>query len=133
ADCTTDVEIPDEYRSADLIHAPAMALTNDYGFWTQPTMSPPDSHSKMAGYDQVRKAGFDTQIVAFRGATHLTYTYIPLVFQASELNERMASYYTLGWLDATLKGKDSGFDRLTATKFDTSADTDSIGAGTYDP
>jgi hypothetical protein len=133
ADCSTDVTIPKEFRSDALIHAPALALTNDYGFWTQPTMSPPDSHSKMAGYDQVRKAGFDAQIVAFRGATHLTYTYIPLVFQANELSERMASYYTLAWLDSHLKGKSSGFTRLTATKFDDSADTDSIGAGTFDP
>jgi hypothetical protein len=127
------VTIPKEFRSDALIHAPALALTNDYGFWTQPTMSPPDSHSKMAGYDQVRKAGFDAQIVAFRGATHLTYSYIPLVFQANELSERMASYYTLAWLDAHLKGQSSGFTRLTATKFDDSADTDSIGAGTFDP
>jgi alpha-beta hydrolase superfamily lysophospholipase len=133
ADCSTDVTIPQQYRSATLIHAPALALTNDYGFWTQPTTTPPDPHSKMAGYDQVKASGLDTEIVAFRGATHLTYTYIPLVFQASELNERMASYYTLAWLDATLKGKRSGLDRLTATKFDDSADKTSIGAGTYDP
>jgi dienelactone hydrolase len=133
ADCSTDVTIPQQYRSSKLVHTPALALTNDYGFWTQPTTSPPDPKSKMAGYDQLKAAGLDTQIIAFRGATHLTYTYIPLVFQASELNERMASYYTLAWLDATLKGKRSGFDRLTAKKFDTSADRTSIGAGTYDP
>jgi hypothetical protein len=133
ADCSTDVTIPQQYRSAALVHTPALALTNDYGFWTQPTTTPPDPHTKMAGYEQLKAAGLDTQIVAFRGATHLTYTYIPLVFQASELNERMASYYTLAWLDATLKDKQSGFDRLTATKFDTSADVTSIGAGTYDP
>jgi dienelactone hydrolase len=133
ADCSTDVTIPQQYRSSELVHTPALALTNDYGFWTQPTNSPPDPHAKMAGYNQLKDAGLDTQIVAFRGATHLTYTYIPLVFQASELNERMASYYTLAWLDATLKGKSSGFDRLTAAKFDTSADVTSIGAGTYDP
>src|SRR3954469_6772610 len=133
ADCSTDVTIPKAYRSADLIHAPAMGLTNDYGFWTQPTLTPPDSHSKMDGYDQVRKAGLDSQIVAFRGATHLTYTYIPLVFQANELSERMASYYTLAWFDSYLRSDKSGFTRLTATKVDDSADTDSIGAGVYDP
>jgi dienelactone hydrolase len=133
ADCSTDVTIPKQYRSSTLIHAPALALTNDYGFWTQPTASPPDEHSKMDGYNQVKATGLDTEIVAFRGATHLTYTYIPLVFQASELDERMASYYTLAWFDATLKNKQSGFDRLTATKFDDSADRTSIGAGTYDP
>jgi hypothetical protein len=133
ADCSTDLTVPKQYRSTTLIHAPALALTNDYGFWSQPMASPPDEHTKMDGYNQVKGAGFDSEIVAFRGATHLTYTYIPLVFQASELNERMASYYTVAWFDEHLKGDKSGFTRLTATKFDDSADTDSIGAGTYDP
>jgi hypothetical protein len=131
-DCS-GVTVPAKYRSDTLLHAPAMALTNDYGFWTQPTTSPPDEHTKMAGYNQVKDAGLDAQIVAFRGATHLTYTYIPLVFQASELNERMASYYTLAWFDDHLRRDPTGFDRLTAAKFDDSADTDSIGAGVYDP
>lgn len=131
-DCSTDVTIPKAYRTSELINTPALGLTNDYGFWTQPTLSRPDPESKMAGYKQVRDAGLDAQLFAFRGATHLTYTYIPLVFQASELQERMASYYTLAWLDATVKGKDSGFDRLTAATFDASADKTSIGAGVYD-
>jgi hypothetical protein len=132
ADCSTDVTIPKEYRSGTLIHAPALALTNDYLFNTEPMTSPPDEHSKMAGYNQIKQAGLDTEIVTFRGATHLTYTYIPLVFQASELNERMASYYTVAWFDEHLKGQKSAFKRLTATTFDDSADTDSIGAGVYD-
>jgi dienelactone hydrolase len=131
-DCS-GVTIPAQYRSSTLVHTPALALTNDYLFNTEPAASPPDEHSKMAGYDQLKKAGVDTEIIAFRGATHLTYTYIPLVFQASELNERMASYYTVAWFDQYLKGDNTGFDRLTAATFDNSADTDSIGAGVYDP
>src|SRR4051794_3162276 len=132
ANCS-GVTVPSQYKPDTLLHAPAMALTNDYGFWTQPTLSPPDPHTKMAGYSQIKDAGLDAQIVAFRGATHLTYTYIPLVFQANELSERMASYYTLAWFDLHLKGDPSGFTRLTATTFDNSADTDSIGAGVFDP
>ncbi|MCW2966488.1 MAG: Alpha/beta hydrolase family protein, partial [Solirubrobacteraceae bacterium] len=131
-DCS-GVTIPPQDRSATLLHAPALALTNDYLFNTEPMTSPPDPHAKDAGYQQLAKAGLDTQIVTFRGATHLTYTYIPLVFQASELNERMASYYTRAWFDLQLRHKRSGFTRLTATKYDDSADTDSIGAGVYDP
>jgi dienelactone hydrolase len=131
-DCS-GVTVPAAYRSSRLLHAPALALTNDYGFWTQPATTPPDPHTKMAGYNQLRDAGLDTQIVAFRGATHLTYSYIPLVFQANELSERMASYYTLAWFDAQLRDDRTGFDRLTARTFDDSADTDSIGAGVYDP
>src|SRR3954466_13565546 len=131
-DCS-GVTIPARYRSTKLLHAPALALTNDYGFWTQPTMSPPDPHTKMAGYNQLKSAGLDTQIVAFRGATHLTYTYIPLVFQANELSERMASYYTTAWFDRYLRDDRTGLTRLTATRFDGSADARSIGAGVYDP
>ena len=129
-----DVTIPAQYRAPKdkLIRVPALALTNDYLFNTQPATTPPDPHAKDAGYQQVVKAGQDSEIIAFRGATHLTYTYIPLVFQASELNERMASYYTAAWFDRYLRHRRSGYARLTATKFDDSADVDSIGAGVYD-
>src|SRR4051812_9134999 len=70
------VTIPPQYRSKSLIRVPAMALSNDYGFWTQPTLTPPDPHAKDAGVQQVAAAGFDSQLAVFRGATHLTYTYI---------------------------------------------------------
>jgi dienelactone hydrolase len=131
-DCT-GVTIPARYKSTKLLHAPALALTNDYGFWTQPTTTPPDPETKQAGYKQVKAAGLDAQIVAFRGATHLTYSYIPLVFQANELSERMASYFTTAWFDLQLRDEPSGFARLTAKTFDDSADKRSIGAGVYDP
>jgi dienelactone hydrolase len=131
-DCS-GVTIPAEYKSTKLIHAPALALTNDYAFWTQPTLTPPDPETKQAGYKQVKAAGLDAQIVAFRGATHLTYTYIPLVFQANELSERMASYFTTAFFDLELRGDASGFKRLTAKSFDDSVDRFSIGAGVYDP
>jgi dienelactone hydrolase len=127
------VTIPERYRSEELLHAPALALTNDYAFNPQPQTSEPNPHAKDAGFKQLAAAGLDTQIVTLRNATHLTYTYIPLVLPANELGERMASYYTLAWFDYTLRGDDSGFDRLTAAKFDDSADVRSIGAGVYDP
>ena len=130
-DCS-GVTIPKRYRSSRLIHAPALALTNDYLFNPQPNPTAPDPHAKDAGYTQVAKAGLDAQIVTFRNATHLTYSYIPAVLPANELSERMASYYTLAWLDRELRGQPSGFRRLTATKFDASADRHSIGAGVYD-
>ena len=127
--------IPAKYRHTDgkLIHVPALALTNDYFFNPEPMGSPPDAQSKAAGYDQLVKAGYDSMQVAFRGATHLTYTYVPYLLPASELAERFASYYTVAWFDRYLKGQGSGFTRLTAKRFDSSADTDSIGAGLYDP
>src|SRR5438067_5737036 len=74
-----DVTIPRQYRSRKLIHTSALALTNDYLFNTQPNPTPPNPHSKDDGYKQVAAAKRDTQIVAFRNATHLTYSYIPVV------------------------------------------------------
>ena len=128
-----DVTVPRQYRSATLLHAPALALTNDYFFNPQPMTAPPDPHSKDAGYRQVAAAGLDTEMIALRGATHLTYTYVPLLLPASELAERMASYYTLAWFDLELRGDATGFTRLVATHFDSSVDVHSIGAGVYDP
>jgi hypothetical protein len=127
--------IPAANRRTDgqLMHVPALALTNDYLFNPQPMASPPDPQSKAAGYHQVVKAGFDSMQVAFRNATHLTYSYVPYVLPANELSERMASYYTVAWFDRYLKGDPTGFDRLTAKTFDRSADADLIGAGLYDP
>jgi alpha-beta hydrolase superfamily lysophospholipase len=131
-DCS-GVTIPSRYRSKALIHAPALALTNDYAFNPQPMSSPPDPHARDKGYQQIAATGLDAQIVAFRNATHLTYSYIPAALPANELSERMASYYTRAWLDLELRRDPAGFRRLTARKFDKSADRYSIGAGVYDP
>jgi dienelactone hydrolase len=127
------VTIKPEHRTKKLINVPALALTNDYLFNTQPQPTAPDYESKAAGYEQIKAAGLDAQLVTLRNATHLAYTYIPLVFQSNQLGERMASYFTKAWLDLQLRGDRTGFDRLVAAKFDDSVDRTSIGAGTYDP
>jgi dienelactone hydrolase len=126
------VVIAPQHRTKKLINVSALAVTNDYAFNTQPQMSAPDADAKTAGYKQVAAAGLDAQIVTLRNATHLAYTYIPLVFQSNQLGERMASYYTKAWFDLQLRGDRSGFQRLTATTFDDSVDKTSIGAGTFD-
>src|SRR4051794_5819138 len=131
-DCT-GVTIPAAFRSDRLVHAPALALTNDYAFNPQPMTSPPNPHAKDAGYKQIAAAGLDAQIVAFRNATHLTYSYIPAVLPANQPSEREAPHYTLAWLALEWRGARTGRARLPATKFDDSADRHSIGAGVYDP
>lgn len=132
-DSCEGVTIPSEYRTSKLINVPALALANDYAFNTTPAMTAPDASSKMAGYEQVRAAGLDAQIVTLRNATHLAYTSIPLVFQSNQLGERMASYFTKAWFDLQLRGDRTGLDRLTAAAFDDSVDITSIGFGVYDP
>jgi hypothetical protein len=126
------VTVPPADRSPTLLHASALALTNDYFLNPEPMLSVPNPHAKDAGYRQLAAANLDTQEVAIRGTTHLTYTYIPYVLPAGQLSERVAFYYTLAWLNFTLRGETGAYRELVATTFDGSADASSIGAGTYD-
>jgi hypothetical protein len=150
--CAANVSVPKADRSTRL-HTPALATTNDYEFNVQPATTVPNPHgdanagglSGDSGYQQLRKAGLDTELVSFRNGTHLTYTYIDLVLPSNELSERFAFYYTLAWFDRYLRAdRDpytamSAYDRLTSLgRYDTSADrnskgTVSIGAGVFDP
>jgi dienelactone hydrolase len=120
-------------RTGGLIHVPALGVSGDYLFETDPQVTAPDADAKLAGYEQVRDAGADAMEVVMRNATHLAYTYIPHVFQSNQLGEREASYFTKAWLDYQLKRDESGLARLKAAKYDDSVDKTSIGAGTYDP
>lgn len=148
--CGSNVSVPaaDQAPAAyagNQVHTPALALTNDYLFNPEPQNSVPDPNSKDAGYAQLAGAGVDSEIVTFRGATHLTYSYVPYVLPASELAERFAFYYTLAWFDQYLRGGADPYtsvpalSRLTSVgAYDSSSDADSlgtvsIGAGTYDP
>jgi hypothetical protein len=128
--CNT-VIIPPADRSATLLHASALALTNDYFLNPEPMTSVPNPHAKDPGYRQLAAAGLNTEEVALRGTTHLTYTYIPYILPAGQLSERVAFYYTEAWLNYTMRWEPSAYQELVATTFDASADTSSIGAGTY--
>ena len=44
----------------------------------------------------------------------------------------MTSYYTLAWFDRYLRGSRLALRRLTATRFDRSADVHNISGGTFD-
>jgi dienelactone hydrolase len=130
-DCS-GVKIPERYRTHKLINTSALGLTADYLFNTQPNPTAPDPHTKDEGYRQVAAAGRNAMVVTLRGSTHLEYSYIPAILPASELGERMASYFTTAWFDWRLKHRASGYDRLVAKAFDDSADKHSTGAGIYD-
>jgi hypothetical protein len=150
--CAENVSIPKHYR-ATALDTPALGTTNDYEFNVQSQTAPPDPHGGNntgglagdSGYQQLAKAGVDSELVSFRNGTHLTYTYIDLVLPSNELSERFAFYYTLAWFDQYLrKGNDPftpqpALQRLTNVAiYDTSADRNThgklaIGAGVYDP
>ena len=150
--CAQKVSIPKPYR-ATVLDTPALGTTNDYEFNVQPQTAPPDPHGGNntgglagdSGYQQLAKAGVDSELVSFRNGTHLTYTYIDLVLPSNELSERFAFYYTLAWFDQYLRnGRDPytpqpALQRLTNVAiYDQSADRNThgpvaIGAGLYDP
>ena len=158
--CASNVTVAPSDQ-ARVVHAPALALTNDYEVNPQPSLTVPDPNGSSngggldgtAGYLSLAKDGIDSQIVSIRDGTHLTYSYIPYVLPANEIGERVAFYYTLAWLDEYLRGGadpllpagDTAFHRLTSlAAYDQSADHNdntanraaadiSIGAGTYNP
>jgi dienelactone hydrolase len=126
------IEIAKRHRAKRLLRTPALGTANDYLFNTQPRSTPPDPQEKADGYRQLEAAGTDTASIVLRGATHLEYTYVPLVLPASQHGERFASYYTRAWFDRYLKGDATAFKRLTARSFDASVDRSAIGTGEFD-
>jgi hypothetical protein len=156
--CPGNVTVP-KADQATRLHAPALAMTNDYEFNPQPQTTVPDPNGSAngggldgtAGYLSLVKTGLDSEVVSIRNGTHLTYSYIPYVLPANEIGERVAFYYTLAWLDEYLRGGrdpmlpagDSAYHRLTSlSRYDHSADYNgnkldkpaadlSFGAGTY--
>jgi hypothetical protein len=156
--CSKNVTVP-KADQATSVHAPSLAMTNDYEFNPQPAGTVPDPNGGAnaggldgtAGYLSLVAHHIDSEIVSIRNGTHLTYSYIPLVLPANEIGERIAFYYTLAWLDEYLRaGKDpllpasdTAFKRLTSLgAFDRSADYNdnrldpgaaeiAIGAGTF--
>src|SRR4051794_18597295 len=114
------------------LKVPALGIHSEYFFNPESMSAPPDPHAQDAAYKQLTTAGTDSMIVQLRSSTHLEYTYVPYILPASRLGERVAFYYTRAWLDRYVKGDASAFHRLAATKFDSSSDASSIGAGTYE-
>lgn len=122
------------------IHAPALYFGVDYAFPSllapQNPESPPNpTQHEDSAYRQTVDAGVDSMVVVPRASTHYEFSYQPFPgsLQASRYGERVAFYYTLAWFDRYLEGQQAAVSRLTGTYFDGSADTSSIGAGTFDP
>jgi dienelactone hydrolase len=109
----------------------------------QPYPSPPDPKgpgNKDQDFQRVDAAGLDSMKIALRAATHLDFTQFP-PGTGSRYGAVTTSYYTLAWFDRYLRGAmphqralaDDAFHRLTAARFDASADVHNISGGTFDP
>src|SRR3954454_5748460 len=70
--------------------------------------------------------------VSLRAATHLDFTEFAPTPPSSRYGALVASYYTLAWFERYLRNSTSAEARLTAAKFDGSADAHYISGGTYD-
>ena len=115
------------------VHTPALGFNSEYFFNTEPMSTPPDPHGKDQAFRQLQAAGVDSMPIALRESTHLEYAYVPYILPASSLGERVAFYYTLAWFDYYLRHDPTGYERLVAAAFDSSADSHAIGAGAFSP
>ena len=115
---------------------PSLFFSTDYAFPATgtPKGSPPNAQQHFGAFDQLRAAGVDTMTITTRASDHYEWGYqpYPANFPASRYGERVALFYSLAWFDRYLKGDTGATARLTSYVLDGSADSSSIGAGTYD-
>jgi len=130
-----DGNLVDDLGTPVTLHVPALSVTAEYFFNPEPAdpASPPNPANKSAAFAQLSDAGVPTMLVQLRSSTHLEFSYVPYILPASRHGERVTMHYTLAWFDRFVKGDIGATDRLTALRFDDSADRSSIGAGTFDP
>jgi len=99
-------------------HVPAMAQNGES--FVQPSFNPqrPDPGSKKLAFDAWRKAGVDTFQLATRAATHLEWSYVPVLpLSASSWGNAIVAYYTLAWFDKYLRHDPTGDARLLTKAF----------------
>ena len=126
---------------ADLpLRTPALFVTADFNCQRVPVClpeaypSPPDPRgpgNKDEDFQRVAAAGLDTMKISLRAATHLDFTEFAPTPPSSRYGAIVTSYYTLAWFDRYLRGASAA--RLTAERFDDSADVHYISGGTFDP
>jgi dienelactone hydrolase len=123
------------------LRTPALFLTADFNCQKVPVClpvaysTPPDPRGpgdKDTDFQRVSAAGVDSMKVSLRAATHLDFTEFAPTPPSSRYGAIVASYYTLAWFERYLKNSRQAEARLTAAKFDSSADAHYISGGTYD-
>jgi dienelactone hydrolase len=132
-------------RGLDL-KTPTLFMLADYNCQNVPVCNPeryetrpdPDGPgNKGEDFLQLRRARVDTMQIPLRAALHLDW--IPSQLSGNRYAELVTVYYTLAWFDRYVRGATEprvarhGFDRLTASAFDDSADRHNISQGIFDP
>ena len=93
--------------------------------------SPDQLHAMRGAFADLRARGVPAGFFVLRGSTHNEFT--DVLTSASSEGQRVATHLTIAWFDRHLRGLRDGAARLRATTLDATADTSSIGTGTYDP
>jgi hypothetical protein len=123
------------------MRTPALFLVSDFNCQAVPVClpvrysTPPDPlgpGNKDEDFRRVRAAGVDSMKITLRANTHLTFTEFPQA-NGSRYGNVTALYYTLAWFDRYLRHTPDAVGRLTAVRFDSSADSHNISGGAFDP
>ncbi len=123
------------------LRTPALFVVADYNCQQVPVClprpydSPPDPlgpGNKDEDFQRLRAARVATMKVALRAAVHLDFTEWPEL-NASRYGVVTTLYYTRAWFDRYVKRRRAATKRLTAKRFDDSADVHSISSGRFDP
>jgi dienelactone hydrolase len=129
--------MPDDLR----LRTPALFMTADFNCQRVPIclperrpepVDPRGPGNKDEDFQRVAAARVDTMKIALRAATHLDFTEFPQA-NGSRYGVVTTFYYTLAWFDRYLRGSRGAVARLTAERFDDSADVHNISAGRADP
>jgi len=123
------------------LRTPALFVVADYNCQQVPVClpapytAPPDPlgpGTKDEDFQRLRAARVDTMKIALRAAVHLDFTEWPEL-NGSRYGAVTTLYYTLAWFDRYVKRDKAATSRLTAERFDDSADVHSISTGRFDP
>ena len=117
---------------------PTMYLQSEQELFSGPRAAPPPStalHATRADYTAAVARKVPTMFGVLAGSTHQEFAYVgpEAHLPASSAGQRVATYFTLAWLDRWLKGDRRATQRLLAARYDRSVDTSAIGLGHWDP
>lgn len=94
-------------------HVPAMGQNGESFIEPSIHFSRPDPEEKKGAFNAWRWAGVDTMQVAPRAATHLEWSYVPILpLASSQWGNSIVAYYTLAWFDKYLKNDPTADGRL---------------------
>ena len=136
----TGLQLPKELRTPTLFFVSDYACQANPVCQPEPYLEPPQGEGpgeRGKEYEIVHAAGVDSMKIGLRATTHLDWT--PSEPSGNRYGELVSVYFTLAWFDRYLKGAGrprtaaEAYRRLTAERFDASADVHNISQGVFDP